>query len=230
VASATEHQQRPRPPRVAVQLESGDGLVLDEDAAWNDVAVTGDFSRAHAPDAAIIASQLSTVALTGSVLDRLHVSDCVVSDSEWSGVIADGCELTRVEFQRCRMSGLVLSRARMRDVRFVDCRLDAISLRMARGTHVVFEGCDLRGADAYELALEYARFDACDLTGADLSAAQLVGARLTGSTLADLRGAKALAGAVIDASQVVAVGLSLMAALDITIDDQPDREPPGQSR
>ncbi len=218
----SEHPKRPQAPRVAAELASGGGLVLDEDAAWDEVAVSGDFSHAQAPDAAIIASRLTTVALTGSVLDRLHVADCVVSDSEWSGVAADACELTRVEFQRCRMSGVVLSRARMRDVRFVDCRLDGASLRMARGTRVAFEGCDLRGADAYELALEEARFDACDLTGADLSAAKLGGVRLVGSTLAELRGAKALAGVVIDSSQVVAVGLSLMAALEITIDDEPD--------
>ncbi len=226
VAPATEHPRGLQAPRVAAQLDSGDGLVLDEDAAWHDVAVSGAFGPARAPDAAIIGSRLTGVALTGSVLDRLHVSDCVVSDSEWSGVAADGCELTRVEFRSCRMSGLVISRARMRDVRFVDCRLDAASLRMARGSRVVFEGCDLRGVDAYELALEEARFHACNLTGANLSGAQLTGVRLSGSTLAELRGAKALAGAVIDSSQVVAVGLSLMAALDITIDDEADAGDP----
>ena len=37
-----------------------------------------------------------------------------------------------------------------------------------------------------------------------------------------MRGAKHLAGTVIDSSQIVVVGLSLMAALDITIDDQPE--------
>ncbi len=223
MAATSGIPKRPQAPRVAAELTSGDGLVLDEDAAWTDVDVSGDFGQATAPDAAVLASRLTNVVLTGATLDRLHVSDCVVLDSEWSGVRADGCELTRVEFQRCRMSGLVLSRARLRDVRFVDCRLDTASLRMAQGARVAFEGCDLRGLDAYDLALEDARFEGCDLTGADLSGAALAGVRLVGSTLAELRGAKALAGAVIDSSQVVAVGLSLMAVLNITIDDEADQ-------
>ena len=186
------------------------------------MAVSGDFGGARAADVAIVGSRLTAVALTGAVLDRLHLSDCVVADSEWSGVTADDGELTRVEFRSCRMSGLVVSRARLRDVRFVDCRLDGASLRMARGTRITFEGCDLRGVDCYELALDEARFERCDLRGADVSGAQLAGARLAGSTLDDVRGARHLAGTVIDSSQIVAVGLSLIAALDITIDDSTD--------
>ena len=49
VGSATEHPKQPQAPRVAAQLEPGDGLALDEDAAWTEVAVSGDFSGVRAP-------------------------------------------------------------------------------------------------------------------------------------------------------------------------------------
>ena len=45
---------------------------------------------------------------------------------------------------------------------------------------------------------------------------------MQGSRLDDLRGARSLQGAVIDSSQIVAVSLGILRALDIRIDDEND--------
>jgi uncharacterized protein YjbI with pentapeptide repeats len=221
----TSAGRRLQAPRVAAQLDAAAGLVLDEDAEWVDIEASGDFSQCRAADVAISGSRLARAVFTGAMLDRVHLVDCVAEGCEWSGAVLDEGQLTRVEFRGCRMSGFVASRSRLRDVRFVDCRLDGASFRMAAGERVAFAGCDLRGADLTEAVWEQARFESCDLTGADMSRATLAGARLHGSTVDDLRGAGSLDGVVIDSTQLVPLGLGLLAAHHITIDDDPESEP-----
>jgi uncharacterized protein YjbI with pentapeptide repeats len=117
------------------------------------------------------------------------------------------------------MSGFGLALGRLRDVRFVDCRLDGANLRMVDAERVGFEGCQLTEADGYGAKAVDVSFTDCDLTGAELSQATLTGARFLRSRLADLRGATALAGAVIDSGQIVPLALGLFAALEITVED-----------
>ncbi len=196
--------------------------MLDEDAEWIGVEVTGDFAGALAPDVEINGSRLTQTLLTGARLDRIHLTDCLFIGCDLSGTIVDEAVMTRVEFRECRMSGLVASRARLADVRFVDCRLDEASLRMANAERIELVSCDLRGGDLYQATLVEARLATCDLSGADLSQADLHGARLQGSKLDDIKGSKALAGVVIDSAQIVSVALAVMRALDILIDDEID--------
>jgi uncharacterized protein YjbI with pentapeptide repeats len=216
----------PRPPRIEAELDHDPDLVLDEDASWSGLAVSGDFAGAEGADAAIVGSRLEAVVLTGSRLPRLHVSDCSLVGCELSGALWEQAELTRVELRDCRLSGFVCTLAQWRDVTLSGCRLDQARLRMTKGQRVAFDHCDLRGADLYEVELAEARFDGCDLTGVELSRATLSGAHLTGSTLDDIKGVEALRGAAIDSSQVVTVGLALLHAAGILIDDE-DGSAPG---
>ena len=92
---------------------------------------------------------------------------------------------------------------------------------MLRTKAVLFQDVDLHGGDSTR-HLEDTRFFDCDLTGAEFSKATAPGVRFHGSTLFDLKGSQYLAGAVIDWSQVLPVGLGLLSALRIAVDDERD--------
>jgi len=211
------------PPRLPVVLEPVVGPELGDDTEWSEREIRGELADLAAADVVITASRLVRCVLTGSTLPRLELRDCVIEGCDVSGVVLDEARLTRVELRGCRMSGLVLTRGKLRDVRFVECRLDEANLRMTSGERVRFDDCDLRGVDFYEARLPEVTLFGCDLTGAEVSRAHLRGARLHGSKLEDLKGAQALAGAVIDSAQVVVLSRSLLHALEIEVDDERDR-------
>jgi hypothetical protein len=81
------------------------------------------------------------------------------------------------------------------------------------------DGCELRDADLYGAKVERSNLLRCNLTGVELSKARFERVVLHGSELLDVRGAGALAGAVISRDQVVALAPSLMSALGIVVDD-----------
>ena len=212
----------PRPPRLPRELAPLVDPELDDQGEWSEREVCAELLDRVATDVSITASRLVRSALTGSTLPRLELRDTVLEGCDLSGVVIDQALITRVELHECRMSGFVATRATLRDVRFVGCRLDEANFRMTKGERVAFEECDLRGADFYEAELVAASLRGCDLTGADVSGANLRGARLHGSRLDDLKGARSLAGAVIDPDQVVMLSRSLLHALDIEVDDEDD--------
>jgi uncharacterized protein YjbI with pentapeptide repeats len=84
---------------------------------------------------------------------------------------------------------------------------------------VHFERCSLRGADLSGAKLERAAFSGCDLSEVEFSRADLAGALLHGSTLEGIKGAIDLRGTVIDSIQALPLGLSILGALGIRIDD-----------
>jgi uncharacterized protein YjbI with pentapeptide repeats len=112
-------------------------------------------------------------------------------------------------------------------VRFSSCRLNQANFAMSETSTVMFEDTDLRETDFYAAGLEGTRFFDCNLSGAQFSKARTTGARFHGSTLSELKGGLALAGAVIESSQVLPVALSVLADLGIGIDDE--RDPPLQT-
>lgn len=210
-----------RPPWLPDELDpvEADADDMVDESEWSSVELTGDLAEIAAADVSIFESRLVAVDLLGARLDRLHLTDVVVTGAELSGAVLEGAVLTRVEVHDSRMLGLVASRAVLRDVRFVGCRLDGAQFRMATAERVHFEGCELRSADFYGATFEQARVERCDLTGAEFSQARFGGARLQGSTLDGLQGAASLRGVHIDSTQLVPMALGVFGSLDITVDD-----------
>ena len=185
-----------------------------------------------APALDVSRCRLVGVSMIGAVLARSRWADVVFERCDLSGADLTGAALTRVELRECRLNGALLGGARLRELRISDGFLDGTHLRLAKGERVWIErsravGIDLSGMEATDVVLA-----GCDLTGADVSQARLPGVRLVGSTLDGLRGAASLRDAVIDADQVLPLGVSLLAALGITIEDDSadgdpsDRRPP----
>jgi uncharacterized protein YjbI with pentapeptide repeats len=164
-------------------------------------------------------SRLASFNLSGAVTPSPSWSNCVAEGCELSGWIAEDAKLSRAHFVDCRARGLVLPTARLTDVVFERCRLDGASFRYMNGTRVAFVDCDLRTADFYRAELVEGAFIRCDLTEAGFSSARLRGTDLRGSTLDWLVGGDALAGTRIDPTQLTAVGLAIIGAFGITVDD-----------
>ena len=215
-------------PRVDEELAALTDPVLADGSDWSGVEVTGDIGGPQ--DVAYVelsSSRLANVRLTGRRFDHLRLVDVLIEDSELSGVTLTGAHFTRVEFRRCRMSGLVASTLKARHVRFTECRADGATFRMTSWDSAEFLHVDLRDADFHAATLTGVRLLGCDLTGADLSQATMAGTALHGSTVENVRGADALRGVVIGSDQVVPMAFPVFAAMGIVVDD--DYLDPGES-
>ena len=162
--------------------------------------------------------------LIGAASNRLRALDVRIEGSDLSGSDFDESSFTRVVFHECRLSGAVFTRCSFRDVLFSGCRLNQANFAMSEASTTVFADCDLRESDFYAASLDGTRFLDCNLSGAQFSKASTTSVRFHGSTLTELKGGHALAGAVIESSQVLPVALSVLSELGIQIDDE--RDPP----
>jgi len=134
--------------------------------------------------------------------------------------------LTRVELRNCRLSGALLTSAKLRDVSIVECRADFLNMRMTTSERVTFERTMLPDADFYGARLEMCRLFDCDLTSVEFSKATFLDTRLHGSDLSSLRGIENVRGVTIDPDQVHDFTLALLAAHNVIIDAE--REPIGR--
>jgi uncharacterized protein YjbI with pentapeptide repeats len=213
-----------KPPRLPVALAEVNASSIGDESAIAGPLLRGDFSDRWGEDHSLERSRLVQAQLIGAASSRLRAIDVRVEGSDLSGSDFDESTFTRVVFHECRLSGAVFSRCSFRDVLFSGCRLNQANFAMSDTSTVTFEDSDLRESDFYAANLGGARFFDCNLTGAQFSKATTTGVRFHGSTLTDLKGGQALAGAVIESSQVLPVALAVLSELGIVIDDE--RDPP----
>ena len=132
-------------------------------------------------------------------------------------MVADGASFTRVHFRGCRLTGLVLSDARLADVTIEDCHADMLNLRMSRLQRIRLAGTRARQADLLEAQIADLTTENADLREADVSRTRFTAADLRGAELEDIRGASSLNGAIISPEQTLAVGLSLISEAGIRV-------------
>jgi hypothetical protein len=207
----------PQPPDLPDLLAAAPGE-LRARAVWDGVeagpaTVVGDWVA----DAHLQESRWLRADLVGRRLSGLCCRDVEFVGCDLSGALLADAELTRVTFDGCRTSGLVLSGGRLQDVRFVDCKADGIDLRMARLRRSAAQRCALRGADFYRAELTDVSLLDCDLGTASFEEVRIDRLALDGSALDDIRAARSLAGAHIDAGQVLPLGSLLVAELGFRI-------------
>lgn len=181
--------------------------------------MSGSAVAADAEHVSFSRSTITGVRFTAAQLRRLELTDVVVTDCDLAGAVLEELSLDRVAFVGCRFTEADLGGARLVDVAFTDCQLDEAALRLVRAERLAVRGGSALGLDLYRGWANGSRWHDVDLTGADLSGAHLERARLQGSTLTDVRGAKALEGSVIDHEQVFVVGRALIAEAGIVVDE-----------
>ena len=213
-----------KPPRLPVALAELKALSAGDGGAIAESILRGDFTDWWGEDHSLERSRLVQAQLIGTASNRLRALDVRIEGSDLSGSDFDESSFTRVVFRECRLSGAVFTRCSFRDVLFSGCRLNQANFAMSETSTVMFEDTDLRESDFYAANLSGTRFFDCNLSGAQFSKATTTGVRFHGSTLTDIKGGQALAGAVIESSQVLPVALAVLADLGIRVDDE--RDPP----
>jgi hypothetical protein len=166
-----------------------------------------------------VAVRLTNVDLSGSRLESLRVVDGELRGCNLGNVQALGAELTRLDIEGGRLTGLALSEAVLRDVTLKDCRIDLASFAFARLARVTFECCLLAQADFIEAELESVRFHGCDLSRASFRGARLKGCEFRRSDLSGIQGAEGLRGAAMEWPDIVEMAGVWAAALGIEVLD-----------
>jgi uncharacterized protein YjbI with pentapeptide repeats len=215
-------RDRCRAPAPVVDLEPLELDGLADHDGWSERHVTGSAVAADAQQVSFGRSTFTGFRLTAAQLFRLDLVDVTLTDCDLAGVVFEDASFNRVALVGCRLNGADLGGASLVDVRFADCQLDEAAFRMVRTERLVVTGGSARRIDCYRAKVAGSDWHGVDLTGADLSGADFSRAHLHGSTIADLTGAKALAGSVIDPAQEFSVGGAVLADLGIVVDDDPD--------
>ncbi|WP_425309625.1 pentapeptide repeat-containing protein [Ammonicoccus fulvus] len=199
------------------EIGSGDrleGLVLG--------ATTQSPMRLH--DLALVECRVQGMDLSGRRLGGFMARDVVFEGCDLAGTVLEpGGRLTRVRFDGCRLSGLVLVGVDLTDVVIEGGKADLANFRQAAATRLWGREVSLREADFTEAQLKDCAFLDCDLAGAEFRGATLSGVSLHGSAIEEIRSPSVLArGARIAPDQQFAYGQALLAEFGPEVSDRPD--------
>jgi uncharacterized protein YjbI with pentapeptide repeats len=147
--------------------------------------------------------------LSGSRLEGASFLHCEFGSIEADVARWRGVNARATTFRSSRMTGIQLNECELREVLFEDTRLDMANFRLARLERVTFRDCSLTEADFADAELDTVRFERCRLRGAGFRDARCRATDLRGSSLEDLDGAGGLAGATIDAVQLMELAPAL---------------------
>jgi uncharacterized protein YjbI with pentapeptide repeats len=209
---------KPKPP-TSLTLATLPDHDLDNEASFAQLGFYDiDLSQRVADSVEFEQCRLRGVDLSGSQLDRVHVTDCLIENSNVANVRMEIGALVRLKCVTSRMTGLTLSKGLARDVEFTDCRLDMSSWRFTDFHAARFTNCNLTRADFTEANLTGAQFVGCDLTGAQFDKARMAGTRFSNCTLVDIGGVLSWHGAIVDSHDLIALSYTLAHALGIQIE------------
>ena len=211
----------PQPPRLPTGLGrlEIDALAHDEvytEAELSDLALSDQDSNG----VEMREVKLTNVALTGSRLDQLKVTDGELVSCDLSNLEGRGVKATRVTIESSRLTGVALREAALHDLGVRGCRVDLASFSSSRLARTTFEDCRMADASFLDAELESVRFHGCDLTNADFRGARLQRCEFRRSDLTGLDGVRSLRGAAIDWPGIVAMADVWAATLGIRVLDE----------
>jgi uncharacterized protein YjbI with pentapeptide repeats len=216
---STRRRTRPESPQAPEEYDPAPAAVT-EGAVWDCVAVDGQIALgSQVKGWTIQESHLTGVDFASRTLEAFRCRDTHFVRCDLSGAICDGAHLERVVFTGCRLSGTVLSNAHLGDVQIRDCSADMLDLRRSQAYRLLVEDSQIRAADLTRVEIVDGAILRSNLSRAILHDAKLRRTRLHGSDLSDIRNALALRGCMIGPEQQLAVGMLMLAALDITVTD-----------
>jgi uncharacterized protein YjbI with pentapeptide repeats len=114
---------------------------------------------------------------------------------------------------------VLLANGQYEDGLIQGCHTDELSFRFTRLKRMIFRDCDLSGADFYSTTFEHVTIDGCDLQRAQFDQASVTCLAITNSDLTGVTGVSGLRGALLDASDLPAMSISLATELGIAIRD-----------
>lgn len=164
---------------------------------------------------------LERVAAPRADFSRIQMTDARVVDCDLANGTWTGATISRVEFVRCRLTGLDWSESCFEDVLFRECTGRLAQFYGSEFRAARFENCDLQEACFQECDLRGAAFHECTLARADLSGAVLKETDFRTSTLDGLvvSSPAGVRGAVVDLFQAAYLaGLDSLLGLSVRTD------------
>jgi uncharacterized protein YjbI with pentapeptide repeats len=209
-------------PEIARDLlrPGGEGCGLEAEFVYEDLAVKGArFGGVDAGSGRLIHAVLEDVDLREARLRGVRLVDVEGTSLEGSNGDWRGGSMRRVHLSDSRLTGLVVSEAKLEEVTFRNCKLDYANFRFASLNRVSFEDCVLTETDFQGAECQSVKFSGCRMQGTDFSKAELDGVDLRGSELALSGGVEALRGAVVSTSQIIDLAMPLAEAAGIAVRD-----------
>jgi uncharacterized protein YjbI with pentapeptide repeats len=165
-------------------------------------------------------SQLCSTDLTEASLSQAHLRDVVVLEGSWANVVGTDMSLSRVRFERVRLTGANLSGSKLNNVTFSDCRLDLCSFRFSQLDIVRFDGCRMEESDFYDAQLTSAMFSDCDLSKVTLTGATFAESEMRGCDLSSAQSPERLRGVRMPWSDVMGAAGELAKGIGIEVLDE----------
>jgi len=127
--------------------------------------------------------------------------------------------------QGVRLTGAVLSAAKISDVSFNDCRIDLAVIRFAELERVRFDNCLLQEADLYETKFWCVVFAGCDLTQVSMARTTFVRCEMHACNLDGVGDPAGLRGVGMPWPDIVRSAASLATAAGVhVLDDDPSED------
>jgi uncharacterized protein YjbI with pentapeptide repeats len=211
------------PPRLPRDLRTVDDLLglLNADGSTSGfIAIRQQLPGVHVKAAGIAEAKLEKLIATEAGLERIGLSDAVMTHSDLTAANCAEASWQRVRLTNTRCSGLKLHMSVLKDVIFEDCKLDLSNFRFSKLRGVSFKNCILDEADFYNAEIENVSFQNCSLQKAEFSAAKCKNVDLRTSDIANVRGIEGLAGATIDSVQLMTLSHTLAAYLKLDVNDE----------
>jgi len=151
------------------------------------------------------------------------VRDVVFEQCHFAGAVLDSSVLTRVKFIECRLTGVVLSGARLNDVVIEGGVADLANLRSSVSSFLWVTGTPMKEADFYGARLHRCALLDTDLSSASFDSASVEHLSLHGSVLDSLHGTTALTGGHVgvEANQLISLGAAVLAEMGVQSTDRP---------
>jgi uncharacterized protein YjbI with pentapeptide repeats len=215
-----------KPPRLPIEPElpasfepaPGDLILLDaelEARSFEGVDLTG----RNGEGLRLVDGRLRSTDLTEATLSRARLRDVVVLEGNWANVKGSDASLSRVRFERVRLTGADLSGSSLDNVTFSECRLDLCSFRFTRLEVVHFEGCRMQESDFYDAQLDSVMFADCDLSGVTLTGATFTGSEMRGCDLSAAHSPERLRNVRMPWSDVMRTAAELAVGIGIEVLD-----------
>lgn len=216
---ATAVPRPPAKPRDAQQFRSATlpEQALADDVVWEELAFGPLTLDGSAEFAEVHGCTFTDTGLADTHWYRASTADTSFTSCDLANARFDESGFRRVSFTGCRLTGVQFAGCTLEDVRFTDCVLDLSSWRFARTKRVVLDGCALVGSDWTAVSAADLLLEGCDLTEGQFSQAKLTEVHLRRCRLDGLHGVADLAGATIEADDLIMLSHQFAAALGIRI-------------
>lgn len=176
-----------------------------------------DSSGIDATNVSIMQSKITGTLILGSNFNGSRWRDVLIKSSNFSALRLSSSDMTRVQFEDCKLQGIDFNTAELIDVTFNNCNLDLSNFRSAKLRRVTFDGCTMIDSDFMSSKLSDIVFTNCQIDKVNFINAYIKNVDLSGSRITNIQGISSLRGITIDSTQLFSLAPELAATLGIKV-------------